>query len=87
MKDVAKMRLGILRELKGIKKFFEDMERSVKSRDPSQVYPAYIYLTTLVYHMREGDLTPLSLELKQELLHSEYQDRLSTEVVSKAVGS
>lgn len=86
MKDVAKMRLGILKELKGIKKFFEDMERSVKSRDASKIYPAYVYLTTLVYHMREGDLTQLSLELKQELLHSEYQERLSTEDVSKAVG-
>jgi len=74
MKDVAKMRLGLLRELKGIIRFFEDMERSVKSRDAAKIYPAYIYITTLVYHMREGDLTPLSLELKQELLHQYYKE-------------
>lgn len=77
MKDIAKMRLGILKELKGIKKFFEEMERSVKSRDAAKVYPAYVYLTTLAYHMREGDLTPLSLELKQELLHHKYKDEVN----------
>jgi hypothetical protein len=74
VKDVAKMRLGVLRELKGIIRFFEDMEKGVKSRDPARIYPAYIFIKTLAYHMNEGDLTPLSIELHQELLHSAYQD-------------
>jgi hypothetical protein len=72
MKEVSKMRLGVLRELKQIIKFFKDMENGVKSRDNSKIYPAYIYLTNLAYHMNEGDLTPLSIELKQALLHREY---------------
>jgi hypothetical protein len=72
MKDLAKMRLDILKEIKHIKIFFEKMEEGVKSRDPNKIYPAYVFLSNLVYHMNEGDLTPLSVELKQELLHSEY---------------
>lgn len=72
MKEVAKMRLGLLKEIRKIIGFFEDMEKGVKSRDPARIYPAYIYISTLAYHMREGDLTPLSIELKQALLHDEY---------------
>ncbi len=72
MKDVAKMRLGVLRELKGIIRFFEDMEKGVKSRDPAKIYPAYVYIKTLAYHMNEGDLTPLSIELHQALLHDDH---------------
>jgi hypothetical protein len=73
MKDFNKMRLHVLRELKEIIRFFEDMERGVKTRMPNKVYPAYIYLTSLSYHMTEGDLSPLSIELKQELLALEYE--------------
>jgi len=72
MNDLNKMRLGVLRELKEIIHFFQDMERGVKTRLPSKIFPAYIYLTNLAYHMSEGDLTPLSIELKQELLNQEY---------------
>lgn len=72
MKDLVQMRLGVLREIKLIKHFFEKMEQGVKSRDPRKIYPAYIFISNLTYHMNEGDLTPLSVELKQELLHSEY---------------
>lgn len=72
MKDVARMRLGVLREIKAIKRFFDEMERGVKTRDPDFIYPAYVYLTNLAYHMREGDLTPLSVELKQALLNDDY---------------
>lgn len=71
MKELATMRLGVLRELKKIIRFFEDMERGVKTRDPSKIYPAYVYLTNLAYHMNEGDLTSLSIELKHALLHQE----------------
>lgn len=72
MKERAKMRLGLLKEIRKIIGFFEDMEKGVKSRDPSRIYPAYIYISTLAYHMREGDLTPLTVELKQSLLHDEH---------------
>jgi hypothetical protein len=48
------------------------MERGIKSRDPAKIYPAYMFLRTLTYHMNEGDLTPLSIELCQELLN-DYQ--------------
>jgi len=72
MKDINKMRLGVLRELKGIIRFFEDMEKGVKSRDPSRIYPAYIFISTLAYHMNEGDLSPLDIELKQALLHDDH---------------
>lgn len=43
------------------------MEAGVKSRDPARIYPAYAFMQTLVRHMNEGDLTPLSIELHQEL--------------------
>jgi hypothetical protein len=79
MKEVAKMRLGLLQEIKKVIGFFEDMEKGVKSRDPARIYPAYIYISTLAYHMREGDLTPLSIELKQGLLHDEHMRSLVDE--------
>lgn len=66
------MRLGVLKQLKLIKAFFDDMERGVKSRDPARVYPAYIFLTSFAYHVKEGDLSPLAIELKQALLNAEY---------------
>lgn len=72
MKEISRMRIGVLKELKLIIDFFKDMEKGVKSRDPSKIYPSYIYLTNLAYHMNEGDLTPLSIQLKQALLHEEY---------------
>ena len=72
MNDLTKMRLGVLKELKEIIWFFKEMERGVKTRLPSKIFPAYVYLTSLSYHMTEGDLTPLSIELKQELLNQEY---------------
>jgi hypothetical protein len=79
MKDLAKMRLGVLKEIKQIKKFFDNMELGVKSRDPAKIYPAYIFLSNLVYHMNEGDLTPLSIELKQVLLNDDYMRNLHDE--------
>lgn len=74
MKEVARMRTGVLKTLKEVIRFFEDMERRVKRRDSASIYPAYTYLRVLTHHMREGDLTPLSIELAQELLHAEYVD-------------
>ena len=72
MKDIAKMRLALLREIKQIIKFFEHMQDGVKSRDPKKIYPAYVYIKTLTYHMNEGDLSLLNIELHQELLHDDH---------------
>lgn len=63
MNNINQMRLGVLRELKNIRRFFDMMEKGVKSRDPHKVQRAYFFIQKLVYHMDEGDLTPLSIEL------------------------
>lgn len=69
------MRLGVLKEIKNLHKFIDNMERSVKTRNPEAVQKAYIFLKTLVYEMNEGELTPdsvaLNLELSIELQASE----------------
>ena len=75
LKDIHKMRLALLREFKNMRKFIDSMEQGVKSRDPARIYPAYIFMKTLVRHMNEGDLTPLSVELHQELAHSFHEDQ------------
>lgn len=63
MNNLNQMRLGVLRELKNIRRFFDMMEKGVKSRDPVKVQRAYFFIQKLVYHMDEGDLTPLNIEL------------------------
>ncbi len=67
MKDIAKMRLGVLREIKQIHKFFDRMEQSVKTRNPEVVQKAYMFLVHLVHHMDKGCLTPESIALDVEL--------------------
>jgi hypothetical protein len=63
MDNLTKMRLGVLREIKNIHKFFDMMEKGVKSRDPVRIQRAYFFIQKLVYHMDEGDLTPTMIEL------------------------
>jgi hypothetical protein len=67
MKDINKMRLGVLRELKNVRKFFDNMERSVKGRNPEAVQRAYIFLCHMVHDMDKGKLTPDSIALDVEL--------------------
>ena len=67
MKDINKMRLGVLRELKNVHKFFDNMERSVKKRNPEAIQKAYMFLAHLVHHMDKGCLTPESIALDVEL--------------------
>lgn len=69
-KDLNGIRLSLIKELKNIRLFFDNMERGVKSREPKKVKRAYYFLKTLVYHMDEGDLTPLSIELHEALQES-----------------
>ena len=77
MNDLNKMRLGVLRELKNVHKFLDNMERSVKSRNPDSIQKSYIFLIHLVREMNEGCLTPdsiaLDVALSQELQESDYK--------------
>ena len=73
MKNLARTRLGVLRELKNVRRFLDDLERGVKNRDPEKIYPAYVFLRCLVYHLNEGDLSPQAIALAQELLHAESE--------------
>lgn len=67
MKDINKMRLGVLREIKNVHKFLDNMERSVKARNPEAIQRAYMFLVHLVREMNEGCLTPESIALDVEL--------------------
>ncbi len=71
MKDIARMRQGVLRELKSVRKFFDMMERRVKNREPESIQRAYMFLRTIVILMNEGSLSPenvaLNLEIAREL--------------------
>ncbi len=76
MKDIAKMRLGVLREIKNVHRFFDNMERSVKTKNPEAIQRAYMFLKTLVIHMNDGELTPenVALNLDLERAFMELQD-------------
>ena len=67
MKDINKMRLGVLRELKNVHKFLDNMERSVKTRNPEAIQRAYVFLVHLVREMNDGCLTPDNVALDVEL--------------------
>lgn len=77
MKEIAKMRLGVLRELKNVRLLLDRMERKVKSRDPIAVQEAYMFLKTLVIMLDSGELAPdtvaLNLELAQLLQREENE--------------
>lgn len=76
MKEIARMRLGVLRELKNVRLLIDRMERKIKSHDPHAIQEAYIFLKTLVIQLNSGELSPgtvsLNLELAQML--QEEQD-------------
>lgn len=67
MTELNKMRLGVLRELMNVHKFLDNMERSVKSRNPQAIQRAYMFLVHLVREMNEGCLTPNSVAIDVEL--------------------
>lgn len=74
MKDINKMRLGVLRELKNVHKFLDNMERSVKTRNPEAIQRAYMFLVHLVREMNEGCLTPNNVALDVELAQLLQED-------------
>ncbi len=67
MNDINKMRLAVLRELKQVHTFLDNMERSVKSRNPEAIQRAYVFLVHLVHEMNSGMLTPTNIALDVEL--------------------
>lgn len=67
MKDIARMRLGVLRELKVVRQMIDTMERNVKGRNPEAIERSYIWLQTLVVQMNDGELSPKGVALNLEL--------------------
>lgn len=67
MKEISRMRLGVLRELKNLRKFLDAIERNVKSRNSESIEKSYIFLCHLVYMMNHGILSPKSIALDVEL--------------------
>lgn len=63
MKEIHKMRLGVLRELKQMHRFLDNMERSVKTLNPDAIQKAYMFLVHLVSEMDEGCLRPDAIAL------------------------
>lgn len=70
------MRIGVLREIKNIHKFFDNMEKSVKTKDPEKIQRAYMFIKTLVIHMEDGELNPenVTLNLNIERAFMELND-------------
>lgn len=72
MKDINMMRIGVLREIKNIHRFFNLMERTVKTRNPEAIQKAYMFIKALVVQMETGELSPdnvaLNLELERALM-------------------
>lgn len=67
MNELTSMRLGVMKELKNLKRFIDNMERNVKSRNPEAIQRAYMFLVHLVREMDDGVLTPKNIALDVEL--------------------
>jgi len=67
MSDLIKMRRGVLKELKNVHKFLDNMERSVRANNPQAIQRAYMFLVHLVREMDEGILTPSNIALDVQL--------------------
>lgn len=67
MNELSRMRLGVLRELKNVRRFLDNMEKSVKSRNPEAIQRAYMFLVHMAREMDTGILTPDSIALDVEL--------------------
>lgn len=78
MIELEKMRHGVLKELKNVHKFFDNIERSVRARNPIAIQKAYMLLVHLVREMDEGVLTPnniaLDVALAQEFSNGEFDE-------------
>lgn len=79
MKELSKMRLGVLRELKNVRLVIDRMEKKTKSRDPEAVQLAYMWLKTLVVMMDIGELAPKNVALNLELARA-LQEEMNNEI-------
>ncbi len=73
MKDIAKIRLVLLKELKNLHRFIEFMENNVKARNELAINRAYIFLSVLTYHMNDGDLSPNNIMYNMELAQAFHE--------------
>lgn len=78
MKEISKMRLGVLRELKNVRRVIDMMEQKTKSRDPEAVQRAYMWLKTLVVIMDIGELSQKQVAINLELAR-ELQEEMNNE--------
>lgn len=67
MKEIARMRLGVIRELKNVRILLDRMERKVKSRDPESIQKGYMFLKTLCIMLNDGELSPEIVSLNLDL--------------------
>lgn len=74
MKEISRMRIGVIRELKNIRLLIDRMENKVKSRDSEAVQLAYMWIKTLVVMMNVGELAPSNVALNLELARALQQE-------------
>lgn len=78
MIELMKMRRGVLKELKNVHRFLDNIERSVRSGNPQAIQRAYMFLVHLVREMDEGLLTPsniaLDVALAREIQSLEFDE-------------
>ena len=67
MSEIFKMQRGVLRELKNLHKFLNNMEHSVKNGNSEAIQRAYMFLVHLVTTMDKGCLTPTNIALDVKL--------------------
>ncbi|HLX54198.1 MAG TPA: hypothetical protein VKR58_09660 [Aquella sp.] len=74
MSDIIKMQRGVIRELKNVRRFFDNMERSVKHGNAEAIQRAYMFLMHLVTAMDDGMLTPNNIALDVKLARILQED-------------
>ena len=70
MSDLIKMRRGVLKELKNVHRFLDNIERSVRANNPRAIERAYMLLCHMVREMDKGSMTPDSVALDVELMQA-----------------
>ena len=68
------MRRGVLREIKNIRRFLDNMERSVKNRNEEAIQRAYMFIAHMAHEMDKGLLTPGNIALDVELSKALRED-------------
>jgi hypothetical protein len=78
MLELVMMRKGVLKEIKNLHRFLDNMETSVRTNNPQAIQRAYMFLVHLVREMDAGLLTPGSIALDVALAQ-ELQDHENNE--------